>query len=75
MSAKKSAAKKRRSDGLAHRIALRARRGQAMVEYSIVTHFLLIGGSLALLPVMSKLFDALSKYYESIFMVLNTGAI
>lgn len=73
MSARKSATTKRRSE-LARSVP-RGPRGQAMVEYSVVTHFLLIGGSLALLPVMSKLFDALSKYYESIFMVLNSGAI
>ena len=73
MSARKSATTKRRSE-LA-RSTPRRPRGQAMVEYSVVTHFLLIGGSLALLPVMTKLFDALSKYYESIFMVLNSGAI
>lgn len=53
----------------------RSPRGQAMVEYSVVTHFLLIGGSLALLPVMSILYNSLSKYYESIFFVLSTGAV
>jgi len=50
-------------------------RGQAMVEYSVVTHFLLIGGTLALLPVMSILYNSLSKFYESIFFVLRTGAV
>ena len=50
-------------------------RGQAMVEYSVVTHFLLIGGTLALLPVMSILYNSLSKFYESIFFVLSTGAV
>lgn len=69
MTARKNALKKRRS------AEPRAPRGQAMIEYSIVTHFLLIGGSLALMPVMSKLYDALSKYYESIYSVLNTGAV
>jgi hypothetical protein len=46
-----------------------------MLEYSLVTHFLLVGGSLALLPVMAKLFEALSTFYESIFFVLSSGAI
>ncbi len=69
MSAKKSA-KKTRS-----KAARSSPRGQAMVEYSVVTHFLLIGGTLALLPVMSILYDSLSKYYESIFFVLSTGAV
>ena len=53
----------------------RSPRGQAMVEYSVVTHFLLIGGTLALLPVMSILYNSLSKFYESIFFVLSTGAV
>lgn len=66
MNARKSALKRRRAA---------EPRGQAMIEYSIVTHFLLIGGSLALMPVMSKLYEALSKYYESIYAVLNTGAV
>ena len=46
-----------------------------MVEYSVVTHFLLIGGTLALLPVFSILYNSLSKFYESIFFVLSTGAV
>ncbi len=50
-------------------------RGQAMVEYSLVTHFILLGGSLALLPVMAKLYEALTTFYESIFFVLTSGAI
>ena len=68
MSATKSAKATRRSDR-------KPPRGQAMVEYSVVTHFLLIGGTLALLPVMSILYDSLSKFYESIFFVLSTGAV
>ena len=57
--------------------ALRRRRsrGQAMVEYSVVSHFLLVGGTLALLPVMGTLFEAFSKFYESLFYVINNGAI
>jgi len=52
-----------------------SRRGQAMVEYSVVSHFLLVGGTLALLPVMGTLFEAFSKFYESLFYVINNGAI
>ena len=70
MNAKKSARPTRRSD-----LVRSSPRGQAMVEYSVVTHFLLIGGTLALMPVMSILYDSLSKYYESIFFVLSTGAV
>lgn len=53
----------------------RGPRGQAMLEYSLVTHFLLVGGTLMLLPVVGMLFDALTEFYDSIFFVLNTGAI
>lgn len=67
MSARKSAVStKKRSD---------APRGQAMVEYSVVTHFLLVGGALALLPVMGKLFESFGKFYDSVFFVLCSGAI
>jgi hypothetical protein len=70
MSAKKTASPTGRSE-----LKRRSPRGQAMVEYSVVTHFLLIGGALALMPVMSILYNSLSKYYESIFFVLSTGAV
>ena len=53
----------------------RLRRGQSMVEYSIVTHVLLVGGGFALMPVMSKLFDAMSQFYKGIFFVITSGAI
>ncbi|MEW5740088.1 MAG: hypothetical protein AB1938_14240 [Myxococcota bacterium] len=52
-----------------------SRRGQAMVEYSVITHFLLIGGTVLLLPVITKLYEGLSKYFESIYFVLHTAAI
>lgn len=57
------------------RRSVRRPRGQAMIEYSLVTHFLLVGGALMLLPVVGMLFDALTEFYDSIFFVLNTGAI
>ena len=50
-------------------------RGQAMVEYSVISHFMLVGGGLALLPVMMKFYEALSKFYEGVFFVLERGAI
>lgn len=53
----------------------RSPRGQAMVEYSVVTHFLLLGMTPPLMFVMSTLYDSLSKYYESIFKVLQNGAV
>jgi hypothetical protein len=46
-----------------------------MVEYSVITHFLLIGGTVLLLPVITKLYEGLSAYFESIYFVLHTAAI
>lgn len=50
-------------------------RGQAMVEYTIVTHFLLIGGTAALLPVIVRLFEGISLFYDGVYTVIETGAL
>lgn len=52
----------------------RGPRGQAMVEYSVVSHFILMGGGLAMIPVMSKLIEGLNTYYDSVFAVIQTAA-
>ncbi len=52
-----------------------SRRGQAMVEYSIVMHFVLLGGTLLMLTVIGDLYDALTTFYDSIYFVLNTAAV
>lgn len=54
---------------------LRAPRGQAMVEYSVVSHFLLIGGSAALLPVITRLFEGINQFYDSVYAVIETAAL
>lgn len=54
---------------------LRAPRGQATVEYSLVSHAILLGGALPMIVIMNKLFDAFSTFYASIYFVLNSGAI
>lgn len=76
MSARRTAMKRRastdRRPGLFRRLSAR---GQAMVEYSVITHFLLIGGTVLLLPVITKLYEGLSAYFESIYFVLHTAAI
>ncbi len=60
-------------------VSIRARRrrlrGQAMVEYSIVTHFILLGGTLTFLQVYVQFYDNLAKFYEGIYFVLNNAAI
>ncbi len=46
-----------------------------MVEYTIVAHAMLLGTTMALLPMVSRLLEALSAYYESLYFVLRTAAI
>jgi hypothetical protein len=50
-------------------------RGQAMVEYSVVSHFLLLGGSMALLPVIQKLFEGISLFYDGVYTIIETAAL
>jgi hypothetical protein len=49
------------------------RRGQAMVEYTWVTHALLIGGAGMAWPFMSALMNAMSLYYESIYFIISSS--
>lgn len=61
---------------LAHR-RRRAPRGQAMVEYSVVTHALLGMGVVGLMPLIfgnRGLLAALNTFYDSVYFVLSTGA-
>jgi Flp pilus assembly pilin Flp len=51
---------------------LRSPRGQAMVEYSVVAHMILVGGTAVGFPFLAKLLNALTKYYESIYWVLTS---
>lgn len=50
-------------------------RGQAMVEYSIVSHFLLFSGTLLLLPLVVKLMNALNTFYHGMYMVICNGGV
>ncbi|GMU60144.1 MAG: hypothetical protein AMXMBFR34_19070 [Myxococcaceae bacterium] len=50
-------------------------RGQAMVEYSIVAHFILFSGTLLLLPVITKMFEALTAFYDSVYSIIQTAAL
>jgi hypothetical protein len=53
------------------RLRSRLRRGQAMLEYTLVTHAILVGGVAMAWPFLSTLMNALSIYYQSIYFVLN----
>jgi hypothetical protein len=44
-----------------------------MVEYSVIAHALLIGGTMLLLPTVSELLRAMTTFYESVFTVLQTA--
>jgi hypothetical protein len=58
---------------LRHRLA----RGQAMIEYSVVSHALLIGGGGTLIGVAHylQLFSALDTYLKSVYTVLAMGGV
>jgi hypothetical protein len=48
-----------------------------MVEYSIVTHALLLVGGGAVLGIAQylRLFDSLNRYLDGLYFVLSTAAI
>jgi len=56
----------------ARRFLRRRPRGQAMVEYSFISHAILVGGTLFAWPFTSALLQALNTYYESIYWVLTS---
>jgi hypothetical protein len=50
----------------------RAPRGQAMLEYSLVAHALLLGGVFLTWPFLVHLMTALSLYFKSIYFVVSS---
>lgn len=50
-------------------------RGQALVEYSLISFLLLLGGSAVLLVVIDQLFDGLNEFLNSIYTVIQTAAL
>lgn len=54
---------------------LKAPRGQAMVEYSVVSHAILFGGAAMMLPIISKLFQGINMFYDSVYTVIETAAV
>lgn len=53
----------------------RLRRGQSTVEYSVVAHFILLGGGVFLFAYANSLFGALNAYLEGIYFVLRSSAV
>ena len=53
----------------------RSPRGQAMVEYSVVSHFLLMGGSLVMMKIIPRLFESINTFYDSVYTVIETAAL
>lgn len=55
------------------KLARRARhpRGQAMLEYSAVLYFLALSGGVAIITVLPSLMNALDKYLQGIYFILN----
>ncbi len=52
-----------------------APRGQATVEYSVVSHALIFFGATGLLPVMNEVFKAITLYFDSVYAVVQTAAL
>lgn len=48
-----------------------ARRGQAMVEYSAIVFALATAGGVAIVTVMPMLMNALDRYLQGIYFMLN----
>jgi hypothetical protein len=55
----------------------RLTRGQAMVEYSIVSHAILLIGATGMLGIGQylRLFDAIDRYLDSLYFVVTAGAV
>jgi hypothetical protein len=55
----------------------RLARGQSMVEYSIVSHAILLLGAGTAMGISQylRLFDALDLYLRSVYTVLSMGAV
>ena len=62
-----------REEGQQVKLKRKAPRGQAMVEYSIVTHAILIGGSFGAWVFTTYLMNSISKFYESVYWVLTSS--
>lgn len=59
----------------ARALVRRLARGQAMIEYSVVSHFLLFSGTVLLLPLIVKLINALNTFYHGMYMTICNGGV
>ena len=50
-------------------------RGQAMLEYSLVTHLILGGGSLLFMVVFVRLMSSINQFFDSIYFVLQSSMV
>ncbi len=55
------------------KVSRKSPRGQAMVEYSIVTHALMIGGGATAWAFSTYLLKTVSIFYESVYWVLTSS--
>ncbi len=66
---------KAQASEVSRRRRLRAPRGQAMVEYSMISHLLMIGGGTTMLFLSKELFNKLSLYFDGIYYVLQSSCV
>lgn len=52
-------------------LSRRWRRGQAMVEYSVIVYFLALAGGVSIITVIPMLMGALNKYLQGLYFMLN----
>lgn len=50
-------------------------RGQAMLEYSLVTHLILGGGTLMFMVVFVRFMNSLNMFFDSIYYVLQSSMV
>lgn len=50
-------------------------RGQAMLEYSLVTHLILGGGTLMFMVVFVRFMNSINQFFDSIYYVLQSSMV
>jgi hypothetical protein len=57
-----------------HQQQRRHPRGQATVEYSMVSHALLFFGGVGILPMAMNIMSAITSFYDSVYQVIQSAA-